>query len=118
MGMMSMMMGSSAAPLGATTDKSTVSGSCSVGGFGGSCNATTDAVTASPINAVGSITYAWEGVGGTFSTINSPSSATTTFSRSGPVGSETGTSRCKLTDAATGQVAYTPNVTVDTTHTS
>lgn len=64
-----------------------------------------------PANATG-VTYSWEFVSGSTVTVNSPTSASTTFSYTGSTssGSRTGVYRCKVTQGGTSY--YTPNVTV------
>ena len=83
----------------------------SVGGgsFGGS-PATTDSTTATPTGGTGPYTYAWTLISyssGTAPTINSATSATTTFIQTGlgPGGYESAVFRCTVTDslAATAQ---------------
>lgn len=60
--------------------------------------ATTNAATATPAGALGPVTYLWTVDNGDI-TINSPTSATTTFSATvGPGGLETGTATCTATD--------------------
>jgi hypothetical protein len=112
---------SSTAPptLTASVTPSTVTGSCERIGPG-TCTATTSSATASGSGGVPTYTYAWEYVSGTTATINSPTSATTTFTRSALTSTFPGTSysglyRCKVTDHD-GTEVYTSNVTVTTTH--
>lgn len=87
----------------------------------GTLAVTTSSVTASPHNASGSVTYAWQYVSGDTFTVNAPTSAATTFSKTATLGdppdsqSFGGGYRCKVTDAD-GNVTYTATVTVSTTH--
>ena len=96
-----------------------VSGSCSTS-TQSNCSATTGSVTVTVTNGRAPFTYSWAYLSGTSATINSPSAATTTFTRdaAGSSGGTqyVGTYRCTVTDA-TGRTA-TNDVTVTTTHTS
>jgi hypothetical protein len=100
-------------------DSGDVSGSCSTA-VAYSCAATTSSVTVSVTNGRAPFTYAWSYVSGSGATVNSPTSATTTFTRDAagsPGGTQyVGVYRCTVTDA-TGRTA-TNDVTVTTTHTS
>ena len=81
--------------------------------------ATTDPTTVTPSGGVSPYTYAWTYVSGSTATVNSSTSATTTFSRtvfidfSGQQIDRTGVYRCTVTDSAS-QTA-TADVTVNTT---
>lgn len=78
----------------------------------GSVSVTTWTVTASATGAIGSATYSWARTdGGAHSwSINSPSSASTTFTTAVAAGdSEDATFACTITDSA-GQTATTANV--------
>lgn len=87
-----------------------------------SSTATTDPTTVTPTGGVAPYTYSWAFVSGNTATINSPTSATTTFTRSvfldtaGQSVFRTGVYRCTVTDSAS-QTA-TADVTVETTHNS
>lgn len=99
---------------------SSVSGFANSASNGASVTATTNATTASVANGAGPFTYAWAYVSGDNATINSPSSASTTFSRTAPATSpatvRTGTFRVTVTDTGNNNLAKTADVTVSTTH--
>jgi hypothetical protein len=87
----------------------------------GSCTATTDFVTATPLNGVGPFTYEWEYVSGTPGHNPTATSGNiTAFTRSGVVSDPTtqfqSFFRCKVTDSLS-RIAYTGNVQVTTNHT-
>lgn len=85
-----------------------------------SSTATTNSTTVTPTGGSAPYTYSWSLVSGTSATVNSPTSATTTFSRTvfvdnpGQQINRTGVYRCTVTDSAS-QTA-TADVTVNTTH--
>lgn len=89
------------------------SGTCSHT-ISGSCSVTTNSVTVTASNGLAPYTYAWSFVSGITATVNSPSAATTTFTRSGTGQTINGTYRCTVTDS-TGRYT-TVDVTVSTTH--
>lgn len=102
------LLGASAAttpPLSASLWPTAVYGGGQVG-----ATATSDACTASYTGGAGAVSYAWERVSGS-GTIDSPSSATTTFSGTrGTAGDLTGVFRCKVTRGLA--IAYTGNVSM------
>lgn len=87
----------------------------SLGSFGaGSLTVTTPSATVTASGGSGSYTYAWAYLSGTNGTINSSTSATTTFTRIVPWPTlTTGVFRCTVTDSVSGMTA-TVDVTVDT----
>lgn len=87
----------------------------SASGGGGAGTETTGTVTATPSGGSGSVTYVWSLVSGdSFTTANSPSSATTSWTRTGLAFDETESSawHCTVTDAVTGAVVVTGSVAV------
>jgi hypothetical protein len=100
-------------PLTVTVSSTTAFGQYTGGGAG---TATTYAVTASAVGGAGGYSYLWQYVSGDSSTsVNSGSSATTTWSRSAtePAGPFTSNWVCQVTDSA-GNIGYSPNVGVTT----
>lgn len=97
-----------------------VSGGCGSPGSG-NCSATTAGATITPANGSGSYTYSWIYVSGTVANVNFPTSATSTFNRSGAktLGGNVivGTYRGRVTDTVTGLTSDTPTFTVTTIHT-
>lgn len=91
---------------------------------GGTVTVTTPAATASVTGGVGPFTYSWQYVSGdTVTSVNSPSSATTTFTRSraapvvdGNSNYFSGTYRCVVTDLGNGGVQAYADVNVNTDH--
>ena len=78
----------------------------------GAGTATTSAVTATPSGGLSPFTYAWARISGTGGTINSATSATTTFSRvMGEDEVATNVFRCTVSDSLGGTA--TADVTVD-----
>lgn len=108
----------------AEASPTTVSGNGSTAVAGGNCNATTGSTTVTPRNGSGSYTYSWAYLSGSSATINTPTAASTTFTRNAaagpssgdPIRNYSGTFRCTVTDTVSGQTA-TADVTVNTTHT-
>jgi len=89
----------------------------------GSVAVTTNSVTATPANGVGPFTYSWVYVSGSTFTVNSSTSATTTFSKTaaapsvdGTCNSFSGTYRCNVTDTGNGSYVAYVDVTVSTEH--
>lgn len=97
-------------PLSASLSPSSVYGVTFTAGLAITATCTTTAA-----GGVGPYTYAWEYVSGDPATINSPSSAATSFQRlhATPGGYLAGLYRCKVTDSL-GSIAYTGNVSVET----
>jgi len=90
---------------------------------GGLVAVATSSCTCSVTGGVGSFTYAWTFVSGTNATINSPSSASTTFTRTAAAPTVLGTSnqyngtfRCTVTDTGNGNQTTTADVVVQTNH--
>jgi hypothetical protein len=102
----------------ASVSPSTVSGAgYQENGPGQNATATTNAATVTAGGGVPVYTYAWEYVSGDTATVNSPTSATTTFTRTAATNSsKSGLYRCVVTDH-NGSTVATSNVTVNTTHT-
>lgn len=104
-------------PLVATTDHSSVSGSCITSNT--SCTATTTTVTCAATGGSPPYSYAWSYVSGTTATVNSATSAATTFTRTGNTGltqtTYSGVYRCTVTDSLSTADAA-PDITVYTTH--
>jgi hypothetical protein len=104
----------------AAASPATVSGIGNVLGPG-NATATTSATTATPTGGTGPYTYAVQYVSGDTATVNSPTSATTTFTRSvfmnpgDPQVNRSGLYRFEVTDSLSA-VVYTNNVTVNTEH--
>jgi hypothetical protein len=99
--------------LSAPLDKSSVTGSGT-----GNGPYTTDTVTATPAGGAGGYTNAWEKVSGDTVTINSGSSAATSFTGSATApASLAGVYRLRVTDSL-GNVAYSSNVSVTITFNS
>lgn len=90
------------------------SGSCTRFSIPASCTATTNSVTCTVSNGVSPFTYAWSHISGVAATVNSPTAATTSFSRTSSSNTNTGVYRCTVTGANgfTGSV----DVTVYTEH--
>ncbi|MFN9029642.1 MAG: PKD domain-containing protein [Betaproteobacteria bacterium] len=105
---------SSAAPMSLSKDGD-ASGTY-FGSFNGdSGNAETNTVTISVSGGVGPFTYSWSYVSGDPATVNSPSSASTSFTRVGTVPSSAGgTYRCTVTDTGNGGATATIDVIVFT----
>lgn len=100
-----------------------VSGYGSTGSSGGNVAVTTDAATVSTSGGVGPFTYSWAHVSGDTFTVNSASSASTTFSKTMAAPSIDGTSnissgvyRCTITDTGDSSYQTTKDVTVTTEH--
>jgi hypothetical protein len=94
------------------------SGSCSTNN-GNGCTSTTNSVTVTAYNGAPGYSYAWSYLSGTGFTVNSPTSAATSFSLSA-AGSPAGTGysawyRCTVTDSIGATSAV--DVYVSTTHT-
>lgn len=110
--------GSGGPPLTASAFPTTVSGSDTVVAPDSS-TATTNSTTVTPSGGAAPYTYAWSYLSGVTATVNSATSATTTFSRTvfidnpGQTINRTGVYRCTVTDS-TSQTA-TADVTVNTT---
>lgn len=81
---------------------------------------TTGPATASASGGSGSYTYAWVKLGGDTINIDSPGTASTTFSASGLAfeDSRVATFACNVTDTSTGHVAQSNAVTVTITRTA
>ena len=78
--------------------------------IGPSAPATTAPVTCTPVGGEGHV-FTWEKLSGSSAiTANSPSAATTTFTKAN-VGVETATFRCKV--VAGGVTVYSPSIIVD-----
>lgn len=78
----------------------------------GNGSITSDPATGSASGGTPGYTYAWTYVSGSSYTINSPSSAATTFTTTVSVGSsKTGTYRCTVTDGVGGTAYF--DITVD-----
>lgn len=97
------------------------SGACGSTNNGGNCLAVTNSVTATVSNGVGPFTYSWARVSGDTFTIDSSTSASTTFRRSGTTVAEpgttyTGTYRCTVTDTGNSNYTASADVTVTTNH--
>lgn len=96
----------------------TVSGECHRTSAG-NCAATTTAATAAGGGGVPVYTYAWQYVSGDTATIDSPTAATTTFTRTAAASLAghpySGLFSCVVTDHD-GNTVTTSNVTVNTTH--
>lgn len=111
--------------IGGPTLSASISGNVS-GGCGspgpGNCSATTIGATITPANGSGSYSYSWIYVSGTVANVNFPTSATTTFTRSGAKTTDgnviAGTYRGRVTDTVTGLTADTATFTVTTIHTN
>ena len=107
-----------ALPLSASASPTTVSGFDTVTAPSSS-TATTPSTTVTPSGGIVPYTYAWAFVSGSAATVNSATSATTTFSRTvfidnpGQQIFRTGVYRCTVTDFV-GRTA-TADVTVETT---
>jgi hypothetical protein len=89
----------------------------------GSVAVTTNSVTATPVNGVGSFTYSWAYVSGDTFIINSGASATTTFSKTAAAPSIDGNSniytatyRCTVTDTGNSNYQASVDVTVTSEH--
>lgn len=103
-------------PLLVTGGSTSVSGSDTRLGAGSKVVTTSAASAGTVSGGVTPYTYLWEYVSGDVFTVNSPTSASTTFSINITVSvaetvTKTGVYRCKVTDAASG-VAYGPECTV------
>ena len=72
-------------------------------------NATTSLLTVSAANSRGSLTYSWQ-ITGTSCTINTSSSASTTFTGSGVAG--TTVVFCNIRDSVTGVTTSSPSCTI------
>lgn len=102
------------------TTPTTVTSVCQSRGTS-NCTATTNEAKVIVTGGVSPINYSWQFVSGVPATINSPLSGNTTFSRNalqGDFGTPnvySGVYRCRVTDG-TGEVLYSNNVTVTTTH--
>lgn len=98
-------------------------GSDQTGTPGGNVTVTTDTVTITPSGGVGPYTYSWAYVSGSTFTVNSPSSAATSFTKTaaaptidGNFNRFTGVYRCTVTDTGNGNVQNTIDVNVTTDH--
>lgn len=107
-------------PLAAEASPTTVNGTANSSTPNGAAAATTGSTTVTATGGAGGYAYAWTHVSGVNATINSPSSATTSFTRTGAVGvsgdeirTYVGTFRCTVTS---GGLTTTVDVTVSTTH--
>lgn len=122
-GIMCVLLGANSAPLAAGVSPGTVSGSETVLGPGSvSVTVVTGNANTTVSGGQAPYTYLWEYVSGDTATALSPTSAVTAFSRTVTQISPfteflTGVYRCRVTDARS-TVAYTGNVTVETTHTA
>lgn len=96
------------------------SGANSTGTLNAAVSVTTNSVTISVSNGAGPFTYSWSYVSGTAATVNSSSSATTSFTRVANATlyddcvARTATYRCTVTDSTSAQA--TIDVTVQTNH--
>lgn len=105
-------------------NQSTTSGSASTVTSGGAVSVTTTpATTVSTSGGVGPFTYSWSYVSGDTFTVNSPSSASTTFTRlaNAPTVPDTfntrsGVYRCTITDTGDASYQTTQDVTITTYH--
>lgn len=90
-----------------------VSPYAAIGTRSGSGAATTNSVTATPTGGTGPYLYAWALVSGDTFTVNSPTSATTTFTASvGPGEDKTAIYRVTITDSLLATATATVSVTV------
>lgn len=84
-----------------------------VGTRSGSGSATTNSVTATPTGGTGPYLYAWALVSGDTFTVNSATSASTTFTASVGLGEDkTAIYRCTITDSLLATATATVSVTV------